>query len=183
MTTDKLLKSFLKISVEVEKSSEEFLKLSYNQINWRATDSQWSIGECFEHLIRTNSKYITEFQKNKSYSVEKANMNFKHTLIGKFVIYSMKPDNKRRTKTPSSFNPMRSVITESIAKDFLNQNKEILELVKNIDPAKLKVKITSPFAKFVRYNIGDSLLIIANHNLRHLKQAGRVMKSEKFPAS
>ncbi len=183
MTTNELLKSFLKISDEVEKSSEEFLNLSYNQINWRTSDSQWSIGECFEHLIRTNSKYIPEFQKNKLHSVEKINMNFKHTLIGKFLINSMKPNNKRETKTPVSFNPIGSIIKESIVKDFLNQNKEIVEQVKNIDPAKLKIKITSPFAKFVRYNIGDSLLIIANHNLRHIGQAGRVMQNEKFPFS
>jgi len=66
---------------------------------------------------------------------------------------------------------------------FPKKNKFLKLIEYEIDPAKLKVKITSPFAKFVRYNIGDSLLIIANHNLRHLKQAGRVMKSEKFPAS
>ena len=95
----------------------------------------------------------------------------------------MKPENKRKTKTSSPFNPIGSDIKESIVKDFLHQNNEIIDLVSRIDVSKLKEKITSPFLKYVKYNIGDSLMIIAHHNLRHLQQAKSATQNSEFPKS
>jgi hypothetical protein len=182
MTTLELKNNFIKLSSDVKKLAEEFLNLSYIQINWRPADSQWSIAECFEHLVRTNVKFIPVYKIYTVQEYENKELEFKPTLIGKLVLKSVMPGYNRKFKTPAPFNPIGSDIKESIVKDFLKQNSEITELVKIIDSSKLRKKITSPFSKFVKYSIGESFIIIGNHNLRHLQQAGRVMQNEKFPA-
>lgn len=183
MSTKELIKNFLNVSAEVEKLTEDFLHLSYNQINWKPADSQWSIGECFEHLTRTNEKYIPVYEKNKLHNGENKILEFKPTFLGKFVLKSIMPDNIRKYKTAAAFNPIGSKINEGIIKDFFNQNERIVELAKNIDQTKLKKKVSSPFLKLIKYNIGDSLLIVAYHNLRHILQAKRVLQNENFPSS
>jgi hypothetical protein len=183
MTTFKLKENFLRLSSEAKILAEEFLNMSYTQINWRAADSQWSIGECFEHLIRTNEKYITVYEKYKLHDQNDAHVHYKQTLIGGFIIKSVMPDNGRKFKTSSSFNPIGSSINENIVTNFIKQNDKLIDLTENIDPLKIRLKISSPFAKFIKYNIGDSLLVIGNHNLRHLNQAKRVMQNKKFPAA
>jgi DinB superfamily len=183
MTTKDLINNFLDVTVKVYEQTKEFLKLSPDQLNWRPSDKQWSVGECFEHLMRTNDSYIPYYQKFVLKGIKNKPVRFNHTLIGRMIINSMKPENKRKTKTPGLFNPIGSVVKESIVKDFLYQNNEIIDLVSRIDMSKLKEKITSPFAKYVKYNIGDSLMIIAYHNLRHLQQAKNVSQSSGFPLS
>ncbi|HSP88694.1 MAG TPA: DinB family protein, partial [Ignavibacteriaceae bacterium] len=165
------------------KLAGKFLNMSYNQINWRAADSHWSIGESLEHLIRTNAKYIPVYKKNLLPDKRNNNINFKQSFVGKLILKTVKPDYKKKFKTPASFNPIGSTIKETIVNDFINQTNEIAELAEKINPISMKEKITSPFSKLVKYNIGDSLLIIAYHNLRHLQQAERVKSNQHFPVS
>ena len=183
VTTEKLINDFTNVSAEVKKLAEDFLNLSYNQINLRPADSQWSIGECFGHLIRTNVKYIPVYEKYKLSDNKSNNNVYRQSIIGKLILKTVMPDYKRKMKTPASFNPIGIDIKENIVKDFINQNNEIIELAENVDTLKLKEKISSPFSKLVKYNIGDSLLIVAYHNLRHLHQARRVMQNENFPSA
>ena len=181
MTTKDLIKNYLDVTVKVVEQTKAFLKLSPKQLNWRPSEERWSVGECFEHLMITNSKYIPHYQNFVLKGIKNKPVKFSHTLVGRMVMNSMKPENKRKSKTLRSFNPIGSVINESIVKDFLHQNNEIVDLVSRIDMSKLKEKITSPFSKYVKYNIGDSLMIVTYHNLRHLQQAERVKSSIDFP--
>jgi hypothetical protein len=182
MTTQDLIDNFLKTTTNVYKEAKEFLKLSHHQLNWRPSEKQWSVGECFEHLIRTNGRYIPEYQKYSPSDHEQKHEIFKHSFIGKLLCNSMKPENKRKTKTHSSFNPLGSDIKDGVVKDFLHQSNDIVELISKIEVSKLKETIRSPFSKYIRYSIGDSLMIMAYHNLRHLQQAKEVTKNGEFPS-
>ena len=183
MTTQDLITNFLNVTAEVYQEAKKLLGLSYQQLNWRPSEKQWSAGECFEHLIRTNKKYIPEYQKFSPSGFENKHQGFKHSFVGKLLYNRMKPENTKRMKTPASFNPIGSDINESIVKDFLHQSNEIIELINKIEVSKLNVIIRSPFANYIKYSIGDSLMIMAYHNLRHIKQAQRVTQSEGFPSS
>ena len=128
MTTQEIKNIFTKTSDEVKKHAEEFLNLSYNQINWRPADSQWSIGECFEHLIRTNMKYIPAYKKYQLPDKANEHTFFRHSLIGKLIMKTVMPSYKRKFKTPDSFNPVGSDIKENVVLDFLSQNNELTNL-------------------------------------------------------
>ncbi len=48
------------ISQNVQKT---FGNLSAEQINWRPSSEGWSVGQCFEHLIKTNELFYAELDK------------------------------------------------------------------------------------------------------------------------
>jgi hypothetical protein len=181
-TTQKVLDEFFKNADSAKEKAEKFLSLSYRQLNWRPAENRWSVAECFEHLVRTNEKYIPAFQKYLSDGNSRPEIAFRHSLIGKLILRSVIPDNKKKFKTRSAFNPFGSTINGSIVNDYLEQHKKMCEAVKNLDHSKFDVKITSPFSGLVKYKIGDSLIIIANHDLRHLNQAEQVTVTEGFPS-
>src|SRR5690348_14518723 len=39
-----------------------FGALSAEQINWKPSAGAWSVGQCFEHLIKINSSYFPELE-------------------------------------------------------------------------------------------------------------------------
>ena len=36
-----------------------FRQLSAEQINWKPSEDEWSIGQCFDHLIISNRPFLT----------------------------------------------------------------------------------------------------------------------------
>jgi hypothetical protein len=163
--------------------NQKFTPLNKTEINIRPAQNSWSIGECFEHLIRSNSPYIEYYKdalkNNSNNSAEK--IPFKHSLIGRLIIKSVKPSTKMKVKTPVAFNPINSSIEENIVHNFLEMHKTIMELIAKCKSVDLSgIKIHSPFNKLVRYNLGDSFKITMLHSRRHIQQAERVMNSEVF---
>jgi hypothetical protein len=52
---------------ELEKISDDaaktFSSLSAEQINWKPSMEGWSVGQCFEHLIKTNRLFFPELEQ------------------------------------------------------------------------------------------------------------------------
>ena len=42
-----------------EEAKRTFGPLSAEQINWKPGEAEWSIGQCFDHLIISNRPYFT----------------------------------------------------------------------------------------------------------------------------
>jgi hypothetical protein len=49
-----------RISADVRTS---FGPLTFEQLNWRVSPDTWSIGQCLEHLIKSNEGFYGEFDK------------------------------------------------------------------------------------------------------------------------
>ena len=127
-------------------------------------------------------RYYKEALKNNSNN-SAGKIPFKHSLIGRLIIKSVKPSTKMKVKTPAAFNPINSSLEENIVQKFLEIHKINMEFIAKCKSVDLSgIKIHSPFNKLVRYNLGDSFKIIMLHNRRHLEQAERVMNSEVFPS-
>jgi len=186
MTVENYLSEVEKESRRVDELVEGIPKLSKAQLNWRPLENAWSVGECFEHLIRVNEYYIDHFKKaaedpEKRLKVRK---EFKTTLGGGFVLYSINPKQKFKTKTNKEFNPIHSGVDLNIIKKFLEQHEVIKTLAGKCRGVDLNlIKIASPFTKLLRYNIGDAFMIIMLHNQRHILQAKKVMENPAFPGT
>ncbi|MBA2335263.1 MAG: DinB family protein, partial [Blastocatellia bacterium] len=55
------------IKSDLRKVSEDakliFGNFSAEQLNWQPAENAWSVGQCFEHLIKTNEQFYPEFEK------------------------------------------------------------------------------------------------------------------------
>lgn len=162
-----------------------FGDLSAEQLNWKPGENEWSIGQCFDHLIKTDSLYFPNVQKvadgtheNNWFSV----IPFLTGFVGKMLKKAVSPDSLKKMKAPGIFVPSSSEISETIIEDFgKNQEKliSLMEAVKNLDIQ--KIKIPTPISPAANIYLNDAFEAILMHERRHFNQAKRVMENEGFP--
>jgi hypothetical protein len=178
------------LTSELEKISSDakatFGNLSVAQINWKPSESGWSIGQCFEHLIKTNALFFPELEKIASGARKNSfleNYSPLSSFFGNLLINSLKKD-ERKFKAPSQAIVPPSEISADIIEHFAAHQAQIVEKIKatqNVDWK--KTKITSPFMKLATYSLADGYQVIVEHEKRHVRQAERAMQAEGFPQS
>ncbi len=57
-----IISELQKISADTQTT---FGKLSPTQINWKPSAEGWSVGQCFEHLIKTNELFYGKLAVNR----------------------------------------------------------------------------------------------------------------------
>ncbi|MCB0644745.1 MAG: DinB family protein, partial [Phaeodactylibacter sp.] len=56
---EEILPRFEAVKAEMNLHFEE---LTEEQLNWKSNRNQWSIGQCIDHLVTSNSTYFPTFQ-------------------------------------------------------------------------------------------------------------------------
>jgi hypothetical protein len=168
----------------VQKTELAFGQLSSLQINWKPSAKGWSIGQCFDHLIKTNELFYADLEAIAGGSRQNSaleNYSPFSSFFGRLLISSLKKD-ARKFKAPTQKIVPPSAIDPHIIEVFAAHQAEIIEKIKqakNFDCR--KIKITSPFMKLVTYKLSDGFQVVLEHERRHLRQAGRVVQTEGFP--
>jgi hypothetical protein len=167
-------------------AEREFGGLSPVQLNWKPSPERWSVGQCFDHLIASNSGYLPVIDSvlagQKQSSVWQK-LPVLPGLWGKLLIKSLDPSSARKIKSPKKFQPAQSDINGSIIHDFVAQQAIIAEKMRATQNLDLeRIVITSPVASVVAYSLMDAYRIIAVHERRHFQQAQRVTEESGFPA-
>jgi DinB superfamily len=169
------------ISADTQKA---FGKLSAEQINWKPSETDWSVGQCFEHLIKSNELFFDKLD-------EIADGKHKHSFLesysplsgffGNLLIGSLKKD-ERKFKAPTQKIVPPSEIDAEIIEKFVSHQAELISKIKRTGLADWnKIKITSPFMRLMTYKLSDGFQAIVEHEKRHFRQAERVMQESDFP--
>jgi hypothetical protein len=169
------------ISAEARKT---FGALSAEQINWKPNAEGWSVGQCFEHLIKSNELFFPELEKIASGTRKNSfleNYSPFSSFFGNLLINSLKKD-ERKFKAPTKAIVPPSDVDASIIEQFAAHQSEIIESVRRTEAADWQqTKITSPFMRLMTYKLADGYRIIIEHERRHFRQAERVTQSANFP--
>ncbi|MGC2237604.1 MAG: DinB family protein [Pyrinomonadaceae bacterium] len=176
-----LTSEFKKVSEDTRKT---FGGLSAEQINWKPSAEGWSVGQCFDHLIKSNDAFKPQFEQIKS-GEKKPSLWEKYSpltgFFGNFLLKSLKND-ARKFKAPSKSIIPPSDIAPDIIGQFVRQQSEIVESVKSLDRTDWhKIVVTSPFLKLMTYRLNTALEIGVEHEKRHFRQAERVTRAVGFP--
>lgn len=167
-------------------ATNEFGKLNLEQLNWKPSVDRWSVAQCFDHLINSNSGYFPIFDSI-------AAGTFKPTFVqklpgapkmwGQLLIKSLDPKTTRKLKAPRKFQPASSDLRAAIIVDFVNNQNRVLDYMEKLKGFDIdQIIITSPVASVVTYSVLDTFRIIAVHEKRHFQQAQRVTQEQTFPA-
>jgi hypothetical protein len=165
--------------------ASNFASLTAEQLNWKPNADQWSVGQCFDHLLNTNKTYFSEIDKiingNKKSTVWEK-LPFLPGFFGRFLINATEPNNVKKLKAPGAFAPSASSVDPTIIVQFVESQHSLMDRMQETmgKPAH-KLIVTSGAARFVTYSLLDAYVIMANHNRRHLNQAKRVLESIGFP--
>jgi DinB superfamily len=178
--------TFIKEATAVaDKVNQSFSHLSPVQLNWKPNTEQWSVGQCLDHLITTNTSYFPAFGKiiageHKATAWERVPLL--PSLFGKVLIRSLEPTSTRKLKAPEIFRPASSKLSATIVENFLTQQARLIEFIKASEGLNIeRIIMTSPASSFVTYSLADAYRIILVHERRHVLQAQRVIKSDGFP--
>ena len=164
---------------------KEFGNLNLIQLNWKLSPEQWSIGQCLDHIIVSNGKYLpllkTIFEgKNKTTFWERNNPLCNYT--GRQMIKTLGKNVIKKYKSPRLFFPSESTISQNIISDFKNHQNEIIQLFLELEKEKYKhIVVTSPVASLITLKLHDLLELIIAHEERHINQALQVKNNNYFP--
>lgn len=167
-----------------ENATKTFGSLSAEQVNWRPSDEGWSVGQCFEHLIKSNELFFDKLDeiadgKHKHSFLE--NFSPLSGFFGSFLISSLKKDS-RKFKAPSQKIVPPSEIDAKIIEIFAAHQSKLSGKIKGTENENWnKTKVTSPFLSIATYKLSDGYKIIVEHEKRHFRQAERVMQTQGFP--
>ena len=167
-----------------EEARSTFGSLTPEQLNWKPAENSWSVGQCFEHIIKTNEEFYPEFEKLAS--GERKNSFFEKYspfsgFFGRFLINAVTEDSKK-AKAPSKKVVPPSDIDGDIVDRFALHIDEInrkVESCASVD--RKKTVVTSPFLGVFTYSLEDAYTVLVEHSRRHFRQAKRVMEAEGFP--
>jgi hypothetical protein len=169
------------ISAETQKT---FGKFSAEQINWKPSEDGWSVGQCFEHLIKSNELFYGELDKIAGGTRQNSfleNWSPLSSVWGNLLISSLKKD-ERKFKAPIQKIVPPSEIDAHIIEIFAAHQAELIGKIKQTETADWnKIKITSPFMKLMTYKLADGFQVIVEHEKRHFRQAERVSQTKDFP--
>ncbi|TBW26545.1 DinB family protein [Gramella sp. KN1008] len=179
--TEELIEDLLKNT----KASIQYVRnlqfLSYTELNYRIEPNWWTILECLEHLNMYTSYYLPEIRKAINLCKPNSHQEFFEShWIGDYIANQMLPkEGMRKIKTLRNKDPKGQKLDLEVIKQFLADQHKILELL--IDSKSINLMSNSvPFSmcKILKLKIGDALRIVVNHNLRHLEQIKKLLRTK-----
>ncbi|MBO6574153.1 MAG: DinB family protein [Rhodothermales bacterium] len=156
----------------------EFLHLTPEQSNVKPGPRKWSINECFDHLIQTSRSYESIFE-----DLERGTLSLSWAsripllpkAMGRMVLKVVSPDYAGKNKAPTLFTPTASQFDRNLSQDLLQANADLAaHLEKCADEDLDRTTVPSPLTPFVTYSLRDCILVLVEHEKRHLNQADRV---------
>ena len=162
-----------------------FGDLTAQQFNWKPGADQWSVAQCFDHLVTANEAYFPIFEK--VLSGEKKNTFWESlpwlpAFWGEMLIKGVAPESRRKLKAPKIFHPSSSSIDGAVIRRFIDHQNQVISYMKATEDLELeKITISSPVTNLITYSLMDAYRIIIIHEKRHLLQARRVSEMDGFP--
>lgn len=169
-----------------EEVSREFGGLSADQLNWKPSPEQWSVGECLEHLMTGNGLYGVIAESALSSVGARpflSRIPGYSGLCGRFLINAVSPG-ARKIKTLSVFEPHQSAVPSDQVELFGQSQRTAIGWMRKSDALDLPATfVASPATAMIVYSLMDAWRLVATHSLRHLDQARRVTKTDGFPTT
>jgi len=168
-------------------ASKVFGGLSGAQLNWKPSAEQWSVGQCFDHLIVTNRCFFPDMERVASGTYQSSLWGRVSPLsgfFGRLILKALDPEKGRKTKAPRVFEPARSDVAADVLQRFAAHQEELSAKMRATAAADLRgLKVTSPVSPVATYSLLDAYRIVVAHERKHFEQARRVTQSEGFPNS
>lgn len=157
--------------------------LSPEQLNWKAAEDTWSIGQCLEHLHVTNDVYLPPIADALKGRPRAPVHEITPGWFGRWFIrnYIEPSSESRRARAPKKITP-RERIDPPILDSFVRSNEAARDLIRRAGAHDVnRIRFRNPFVPLVRFTVGTGFEIVSTHQRRHLLQAERVRQALNFP--
>ena len=158
--------------------------LSADQLNWRASPSEWSVGQCLDHLRAANALYTPAMTEALNGRPQAVVQEITPGWFGRWFIrtYIEPSETTRQARAPGKIVPVTQV-DSAILERFLESNRALRSLIAHASRHDVnRIRFRNPFVPVVRFTVGTGLEILSKHQRRHLIQAERIRNAPGFPA-
>ena len=170
-----------------QRTRSTFDGLTSKQLNWKPSAQQWSVAQCFDHLITSNKAYLPIFERAANGQLRNSlweQMPILPALFGRLLIKSLDPKTSRKLKAPKLLQPASSDLDSAIVDRFISEQAELIRAIQKLEGQDLDaLRMTSPIMGLITYSFSDACRIIIVHEQRHFQQAEHVLKATGFPGS
>jgi hypothetical protein len=161
--------------------------LSEEQLHWTPRPDQWSVGQCFDHLNVSNTRFLMNFERAIQQSRQAGLLYdgpYRYGFLSRWFFRQMEPPVKRRFKAPAHFQPGERKTLEQLKSEWDRTHSRLHEILRSASGLDLaRAKVVSPAASWVKYSVGIGFWIQTAHDRRHLWQARQVRNMAGFPLS
>lgn len=138
----------------------------------RPPTGRWSVAEHLEHLALMNGPYLRTMKEAVREADERTEMRrwrFE-PLMGRFMIWMMKPPPKLRTRTlKAAVPPGQGLDLATAHRDFSRVQDAFRVLLDDMDEVDARqLPIRSPFATWMAMTLDQGVRLLVTHNRRHL---------------
>lgn len=170
-----------------EKLTAEFADINAAQLNWKPNAQIWSIAQCLDHLIISNTSYFSVFEAIASgtFSMNMWEKISPFNRINMLLLKgTMQEDVKIKLTTHPKFESTASNCNPNMIWVYQANLEKLLNFIEQCNQIDIdKTVITSPAIAVVTYSLRDVFWLLTEHQHRHLNQAVRVKKNEHFPTA
>jgi hypothetical protein len=156
------------------------------QLNWRPDAVQWSVAQCFEHLLTANRLMLHAAEDAMDKAVPRTlwqRLPILPGVLGPMLVRSQAPTTTRKFVAPSKARPATSDIAADVIRRFIEQLRDAVARVQSLDQREAaRAIMSSPFISVVTYSVLDGWRLMLAHGQRHFEQARRVTLSPGFPS-
>jgi hypothetical protein len=165
----------------IKASTQPFLRLTDQQLNFSPAPDKWSVAEVFGHLNIAHDGYIRGMLSRVALAPDVKMETYRSGWLGDWWYSRILPRSDGSVfKIPSPRRlhaPKQGLDGREELHRFLQQCDALDDILRHASTKDLQgIKIPFSFARFIRFRIGDTLRYLVAHNERHLLQAHRVLK-------
>ena len=161
-------------------------KTSDAQWSWKPQPDRWSVGECAEHILRSNEALFSWAQQALAGEV---NPDWKEKTRGKAELLLQVMPNRApfgqpgpRATAPLEIRPTGEFSRQAIVERFSALYDQIEQFIRETDAPLKSHTEEHPFPIFNTLSAYDWVLYVPLHTIRHSRQMIEVMETEGYPA-
>jgi DinB superfamily len=150
--------------------------LTPQQLNWRRSPAEWSVGQCLEHLAMANEVYLRAMSGSLDGRRAGLVAEIAPGWFGRWFIRTViEPSPRmRRWRAPKKIRP-RTQVPPSVLDRFHATNRAIREFMQRARSYDVnRIRFKNPFFGIIRFTVGTGLEVMSRHERRHLLQAERI---------
>lgn len=157
---------------------KEALKgLSPEQLNFKATDSSWSVAECAEHIAISESLLYGMMENSLKSNPDPSKRGEVKTTDDQ--LWAMVTDRSSKYKTQEAFKPTGKFGSfESTVQEFNSKRNAHIDYVKKTSDDLRNRYVQLPFATIDAF---QAIIFLTAHTERHVKQIEEVKSDPGFP--
>jgi hypothetical protein len=172
----------------IKASTQPFLRLTNEQLNFKPGADQWSIAQVFEHLNLALAFYIRTILTLISSAPDVKEEKYASGWLGDWFYSKImpRPDGTVfRLKTRGNTVPPEGALDgQDVIHRFLQQCDNIDDILRHSATKDLRgIRVPFTFTRILSLRLGDNLRLQIAHCERHLLQAHRMMQFVPEPAA